>query len=37
MADTAIGPEWSVGGFAMLLVVLTVIVAVFVPRIRRLQ
>jgi len=37
MADTAIGVEWTVGGFAMLLVALTVIVAVLFPRIRRLQ
>jgi MFS family permease len=37
MADTAIGVEWTVGGFAMILVALTAIVAVFFPRIRRLQ
>ena len=37
MADTAIGVEWTVGGFAMLLVTLTVIAAVFFPQIRRLQ
>jgi MFS family permease len=37
MADTAIGVEWTVGGFAMVLVVLTAIVALFFPRIRRLQ
>ena len=37
MADTAIGVEWTVGGFAMVLVVLTAVVAVFFPRIRRLQ
>ena len=37
MADTAIGVEWTVGGFAMLLVVLTSLVAVTFPRIRRLQ
>jgi MFS family permease len=37
MADTAIGVEWTVGGFAMVLVALTVVVAVFIPRIRWLQ
>ena len=37
MADTAIGVEWTVGGFAMVLVALTVIVAVLFPRIRKLQ
>ncbi|HEY41033.1 MAG TPA: MFS transporter [Dehalococcoidia bacterium] len=37
MADTAIGVEWTVGGFAMLLVTLTVMVAVFFPQIRKLQ
>lgn len=37
MADTAIGAEWAVGGFAMVLVALTLIVAVFLPRIRNLQ
>jgi MFS family permease len=37
MADTAIGVEWTVGGFAMVLVVVTLMVAVFLPRIRNLQ
>jgi MFS family permease len=37
MADTAIGVEWTVGGFAMVLVALTVVTAVFIPRIRSLQ
>ena len=37
MADTAIGIEWTTGGFAMMLVILTLIVAVFLPRIRNLQ
>jgi hypothetical protein len=37
MADTAIGVQWTVGGFAMVLVALTLIVAVFLPRIRNLQ
>ena len=37
MADTDIGVEWTVGGFAMVLVALTAVVAVLFPRIRRLQ
>ena len=37
MADTSIGVEWTVGGFAMVLVVITVIVAISFPRIRKLQ
>jgi len=32
-----IGAEWAIGGFAMVLVLLSIITLLFVPRIRRLD
>ena len=37
LAADFIGVQWSVGGLAMVLVVLSVLMFIFVPRIRRLD
>ena len=37
MADTAIGVQWTVGGFAMVLIVISMVALVFAGRLRRLD